>query len=123
MRINQLKIPAYGPFSDFSLDLPKGDADFHIIYGPNEAGKSSLLRAIRSLLFGIPGQTTDNFKHDYDLLLSSFEVSLADTSHPEEWEYENVDDPEYYPRPTYRNNDVDGLLATVSGPGWSQRWM
>ena len=65
----------------------------------------------------------DNFKHDYDLLLSSFEVSLADTSHPEEWEYENVDDPEYYPRPTYRNNDVDDLLATVCGPGWSQRWM
>jgi hypothetical protein len=61
--------------------------------------------------------------HDYDLLLSGFKVSLAGTRHPEDWEYEHVEDPEDYPRPTYRNNDVDGLLATVSGPGWSQRWM
>lgn len=68
MRFKRLQIPAYGPFTDFTLDLPKGPSDLHLIYGPNEAGKSSLLRAIRSLLFGIPGQTTDNFLHDYKVL-------------------------------------------------------
>ena len=65
----------------------------------------------------------EHTNHDYDLLLSSFEVSLADTSYPEDWEYEYMDDPEFYPRATYRNNDVDDLLAMVSGPGWSQRWV
>ena len=65
MRLGKIQVPAYGPFTDFSLDLPKGSTDLHLIYGPNEAGKSSLLRAIRALLFGIPGQTTDNFLHDY----------------------------------------------------------
>jgi hypothetical protein len=61
--------------------------------------------------------------HVYDLLLSGFKISLAGTRHPEDWEYEGAEDPEDYPRPTYRNNDVDDLLATVGGPGWSQRWM
>jgi len=68
MRFNRIDIPAYGPFTDFSLELPKTDTDFHLIYGPNEAGKSSLLRAIRALLFGIPVRTVDNFSHDYKQL-------------------------------------------------------
>ena len=36
---------------------------FHLIYGPNEAGKSTTLRAIRQLLFGFDERTTDNFVH------------------------------------------------------------
>ncbi len=32
---------------------------------PTKRGKSSLLRAIRDLLFGIHGQSPDNFLHDY----------------------------------------------------------
>ena len=32
--------------------------------GPNEAGKSSSLRGLKALLFGIPARTTDNFLHD-----------------------------------------------------------
>lgn len=68
MRFRSIQIPSYGPFTDFTLDLPKGANDFHLFYGPNEAGKSSLLRAIRALLFGIPGQTGDNFLHDYKKL-------------------------------------------------------
>ena len=80
MRFRRLEIPAYGPFTDFTLDLPKGSTDFHLIYGPNEAGKSSLLRAIRSLLFGIPGQTTDNFQHDYKKLRILAELEDANGS-------------------------------------------
>jgi len=67
MRIQRIQIPAYGPFTDFTLKLPKGRTDFHLIYGANEAGKSSLLRAIRALLFGIP-QKGENFLHDYPKL-------------------------------------------------------
>lgn len=65
MRFKRLQIPAYGPFTNLELKFPSNDHDFHVIYGENEAGKSSLLRAIRDLLFGIHGQTPDNFLHDY----------------------------------------------------------
>jgi len=68
MRFERLAIPAFGPFTDVAIELPSGGADFHLVYGPNEAGKSSLLRAIRDLLYGIHGQTPDNFLHDYKAL-------------------------------------------------------
>ena len=32
-----------------------------VIHGPNEAGKSTMMRAIDSLLFGIHSRTTDHF--------------------------------------------------------------
>jgi uncharacterized protein YhaN len=64
MRFRRIEIPAYGPFTNFAVEFAKGAGDFHLVYGPNEAGKSSLLRAMRALLFGIHGQTTDNFLHD-----------------------------------------------------------
>ncbi len=65
MRFQRLEIPAFGPFTRFQLDFQGAPSDLHLIHGPNEAGKSSLLRAIRALLFGIGGQSTDNFLHDY----------------------------------------------------------
>lgn len=76
MRFRRLAIPAYGPFTDLALEFPKGEcgADFHLIYGGNEAGKSSLLRAIRDLLYGIHAQTADNFLHDYRDLRISAEI-------------------------------------------------
>ena len=68
MRFERLSIPAYGPFTGVGLDLPAAGGDLHVVYGPNEAGKSSLLRAVRDLLYGIPGQTPDDFLHDYKAL-------------------------------------------------------
>jgi uncharacterized protein YhaN len=65
MRFHRLNIPAFGPFTDLQLSFPATGSDLHVIYGENEAGKSSLLRAIRDLLFGIAGQCSDNFLHDY----------------------------------------------------------
>ena len=64
MKILELELLAYGPFTDTSLDLSGGDCGLHIVYGPNEAGKSSTLRAIHGLLYGIQTKTTDNFLHD-----------------------------------------------------------
>lgn len=65
MRFQRLHIPAFGPFTNLELSFPSQDHDLHVIYGENEAGKSSLLRAIRDLLFGIHGQSPDGFLHDY----------------------------------------------------------
>lgn len=74
MRFKRLHIPAFGPFTNLELTFPTGKRDFHVIYGRNEAGKSSLLRAIRDLLFGIHGQSADNFLHDYKNLRLQGEI-------------------------------------------------
>ena len=65
MRIDELRLMAFGPFSDLALDLSGGRQGLHLIYGANEAGKSSALRALRYLLYGIPERSTDNFIHPY----------------------------------------------------------
>ena len=65
MRIRRLDLLRYGHFTDRSLELPAGTSDFHIIFGPNEAGKSTALSAIEDLLFGIHGKTPYGFLHDY----------------------------------------------------------
>ena len=58
MRFRRLSLDAYGPFTGTTLDLSGATGNgLHLIYGPNEAGKSSALRAIRDLLFGMPAQT------------------------------------------------------------------
>lgn len=79
MRFDQLHIPAFGPFTDFRLDLSdRKGGDFHVIYGANEGGKSSLLRAIDQALFGIPARSTDNFLHSHPNLRIGATVSSAE---------------------------------------------
>ncbi|EMD81921.1 ATP-binding protein [Pacificimonas flava] len=65
MRLGRLDLIRYGHFSDRSFNLPAGESDFHIIFGPNEAGKSTALTAIEDLLFGIDSRSPYNFLHDY----------------------------------------------------------
>jgi len=66
MRIQQLNLAAFGPFTDRVLDFE--DKGLHIVYGPNEAGKSSALRGLKALLYGIDERTRDNFHHANDKL-------------------------------------------------------
>ncbi len=68
MKIRSIRLAAYGPFTDVTLDLPDTDPDFHMVFGHNEAGKSSALRALRHMLFGIPARTAENFLHTYATL-------------------------------------------------------
>ena len=65
MRLRRLDLIRYGRFTEESLDLPLPDRqpDFHILFGPNEAGKSTALLAIEDLLFGIPRKSPLNFLH------------------------------------------------------------
>ena len=56
MRIARLDLTRYGKFSDRQFDFgpaPVSGSDFHIVYGLNEAGKSTAAAAILDLLFGI----------------------------------------------------------------------
>jgi uncharacterized protein YhaN len=63
MRFNRLDIIKYGKFSDRTVEFPAAKQDFHLLVGPNEAGKSTLRNAIVDLLFGIPARSTRNFLH------------------------------------------------------------
>lgn len=63
MKICELQLLAFGPFTQKTVDFSEGN--FHIIFGPNEAGKSSALRGISSFLYEIHPQSTDNFLHEH----------------------------------------------------------
>jgi uncharacterized protein YhaN len=63
MRIDRLDLIAYGPFTGKSLNLSEGKSGLHLIYGDNEAGKSTSLRALTAWLFGIESRTNDNHLH------------------------------------------------------------
>ncbi|HQS46578.1 MAG TPA: AAA family ATPase [Xanthobacteraceae bacterium] len=68
MRLQRLDLTRYGTFTGRSIDFgtrSEGQVDLHIIYGPNEAGKSTTLAAFLDLLFGIGVQSPFNFLHSY----------------------------------------------------------
>ena len=68
MRILQLILQRFGPFTNVTLDLDGGAQGFHVLFGRNEAGKSSALRALRQVLFGIDRICVDDFLHNKDEL-------------------------------------------------------
>lgn len=64
MRLGTLELVAFGPFTNVSLDLSAGaPGGFHLVFGANEAGKSTSLRAVKGLLFGIPEVSPDAHSH------------------------------------------------------------
>ncbi|MED4353119.1 AAA family ATPase [Schinkia azotoformans] len=62
MRFNYLNLRAFGHFTDYEIHFDPSK-NFHLIYGLNEAGKSTALRSINHFLFGFPQQTLDAFLH------------------------------------------------------------
>ncbi len=65
MRIQRLDLLRYGCFSDRTLEFKHQQADIHILFGSNEAGKTTALTAIEDLLFGIPPRSPYGYLHDY----------------------------------------------------------
>src|ERR1700749_1166436 len=63
MRLLALELEKYGPFTGRTISF-SADAKLHVVFGQNEAGKSSALAAITDLFFGIEGQTRFDFMHD-----------------------------------------------------------
>jgi uncharacterized protein YhaN len=59
VRLDRIDLLRYGHFANRSIDLPVTTPDYYVIYGDNEAGKSTLLRGISSLFFGVPARTVD----------------------------------------------------------------
>ena len=77
MRIVELRIHAFGPFTEQNIGTAAHPDGLHVIYGPNEAGKSSSLRALRGLLYGIPHNSSDDFVHDSTKLLIGGHLQLS----------------------------------------------
>ncbi len=63
MRIEQLDLERYGAFTDRRLSFHP-QAALHVVFGANEAGKTSALAAIGDLLFGFGARTGYDFRHE-----------------------------------------------------------
>ena len=64
MKIDTLRLIAFGPFTNRVLDFSGDGYGLNIVYGANEAGKSTALRALRNLFYGFPHQVTDAWFHE-----------------------------------------------------------
>lgn len=77
MKILRLDLRAYAQFSHKKIEFDPAKK-IHVIYGQNEAGKSSFTRAFRALLFGIEKKSKDSFKHsDENLFIEGLLESKA----------------------------------------------
>jgi uncharacterized protein YhaN len=59
VRIDSIDLIRFGHFANREIKFPLKCPDYHLVYGDNEAGKSTLLRGISSLFFGVPTRTPD----------------------------------------------------------------
>jgi uncharacterized protein YhaN len=64
MKFLRVAFRCFGPFDDQTLEL-SGAEGFHVVFGPNEAGKSSALRGLYGFLFGFPVRSSDDFRFKY----------------------------------------------------------
>ena len=63
MKVNKIKINSYGKLKDKEINLKDG---INVIYGKNEAGKSTLLRFIINSFYGISKNKKGKEYSDYD---------------------------------------------------------
>ncbi len=60
MRFLELRLVAFGGFEGLTLDF--STPGLHVVFGRNEVGKSTTLRAMSHVLYGIPERTSDAYK-------------------------------------------------------------
>ena len=80
MRLARLDLTRYGKFTDRVLDFGArvdGRPDLHLVYGPNEAGKSTAFAAFLDLLFGIEARSRYNFLHPYNAMRVGGAIEFA----------------------------------------------
>jgi len=75
MKLRQLNLKAYGPFTNKTIDLT-GDCGLHLVVGANEAGKSTLLRSLDAVLFGMDDR--DAHLHPKAALCVGLELETLD---------------------------------------------
>ncbi|MCG8557903.1 MAG: AAA family ATPase [Proteobacteria bacterium] len=78
MRLLELALLAFGPFSNLTLSFRAPGPKLVVVHGRNEAGKSTVLRAVSALLYGIPRRTTDVQVHTASALRIGGVLELED---------------------------------------------
>ncbi|MDQ0484685.1 ATP-binding protein [Guptibacillus hwajinpoensis] len=63
MKLLELHIYSFGKFEDFQMT--NISSTIHLIYGENEAGKSTLLAFIESILFGFPARHEESYEMNH----------------------------------------------------------
>ncbi|WHO77262.1 AAA family ATPase [Rhizobium sp. BT03] len=84
MRLRRLDLTRYGKFTDHSIDFGaarQGSPDLHIVYGLNEAGKSTTFAAYLDLLYGIGERSTYNFLHPYNTMKVGARLEFDDAEY------------------------------------------
>lgn len=85
MRLRSLDLVRYGKFTDRTIDFgpkPEFGPDLHIVFGLNEAGKSTALSGYLDLLFGIEERSRYNFLHEYAAMRVGGVLELAGEEYP-----------------------------------------
>ena len=77
MRIRRLILERYGFFTGVQIAFAP-DARLTVVYGPNEAGKSTTLAALGDFLFGFPLRTDFAYFHDQRQLRLGAELEAPD---------------------------------------------
>lgn len=81
MRLNRLELIRYGRFQDHALDFgpaKRDGPDVSVIYGANEAGKSTAFMAWLDFLFGFQGASPYAFRFDRRDLMVGAELETPD---------------------------------------------
>ncbi|MBP1849654.1 ATP-binding protein [Rhizobium halophytocola] len=79
MRLRKLNLDYFGHFTDKALDFGEarpGIPDFHIVYGPNEAGKTTTMEGFLRLLYGFEHREPYDFQHQRKNLRVSGVIDL-----------------------------------------------
>ena len=77
MKFERIELERFGHFESLALDL-RGPSGLVVIHGPNEAGKTTLLRAIHGLLFGIDERSPYGFRFPYQAM--AIHATLQDSA-------------------------------------------
>lgn len=82
MRLRKLSLDRFGRFTGKSYDFGAAadTGDFHVIYGPNEAGKTTTMEGFLRLLYGFPLQDGYAFQHQRKNLSISGTLELDGTT-------------------------------------------
>jgi uncharacterized protein YhaN len=83
MKLVQLNLRAYGPFTNKMIDFEDAagsapeSAGLHLLLGANEAGKSTALRGLRAVLFGM-SDMRDAHLHPKDMLRVAVKIRTTE---------------------------------------------
>ena len=118
MKIKSVNIASFGKFKNFKIDFCDG---FNVIYGDNEAGKSTVMSFVKMMFYGNGGRVSDmnrNLRKKYmpwdsSLMAGSIDFSHGGKNYRLEREFKGSNSTD---RITLINTDLD-TIESVSGKG------